>query len=377
MPRQFVAVLESNDAVVVRESAGRLTDAFAIVGSVDPVMREFVAELEEALAGAGFVRADNHTEAGLVVNVVDRHAPRPFRRRSKGTFVAALWSKDDLPDDGLRETYPMLVRALANISLCFVPGHGLLITTMERGHYLVPEGPGLARAVVERLRPLATARLVIDNEFRADLEPELWAGDEHTRELAAAGRRLDRLGLLPAPFPVEELVSPRDLRHIKRLYAIGGLSYGNLSVRRDTSRFWMSASGVDKAKLGEPGRDILLVSGYEEDDGRMVVSVPPDAEPRRVSVDAIEHWMIYRQNPRVGAILHVHAWMDGITSTEISFPCGSAELATSVAELVAAAPDPAHAVVGLRNHGITATGTSLTEILDRIEPRLLRRVPMD
>jgi hypothetical protein len=85
----------------------------------------------------------------------------------------------------------------------------------------------------------------------------------------------------------------------------------------------------------------------------------PAAEPRRVSVDAIEHWMIYRQNPGVGAILHVHAWMDGIAATEINFPCGSEELAESVAALVAAAPDPVHAVVGLRNHGITATGESL------------------
>ena len=43
---------------------------------------------------------------------------------------------------------------------------------------------------------------------------------------------------------------------------------------------------------------------------------------------------------------------------------------------MAAEPDPAHAVIGLRNHGITATGESLSEILDRIEPRLLRQVPM-
>ena len=31
-------------------------------------------------------------------------------------------------------------------------------------------------------------------------------------------------------------------------------------------------------------------------------------------------------------------------------------------------------MIGLRNHGITATGESLREILDRIEPRLLRQV---
>ena len=349
---------------------------FIVVGSVDADMVGLVGELVEALTGAGFVRAEGGTDPGLVLNVVDPSAPRPFRRHSKGTFVAALWSMREPPEDGLRETYPMLVRALANVSLCYVPGHGLLFTTMERGHYLVPEGGGLAAAVVERLAPLARARLVIENEFHTDLERALWTGDELTREIAAAGRRLDHLGLLPAPFPVEDLVSSRDLRHIKRLYAIGGLSYGNLSARKDESRFWMSASGVDKSKLSEPGRDILLVSGYDADAGRMILSVPPNVEPRRVSVDAIEHWMIYRQNPRVGAILHVHAWMEGIRATEINFPCGSAELAESVAALIAAAPDPARAVVGLRNHGITATGPSLAGILDEIEPRLLRQVPM-
>jgi ribulose-5-phosphate 4-epimerase/fuculose-1-phosphate aldolase len=138
----------------------------------------------------------------------------------------------------------------------------------------------------------------------------------------------------------------------------------------------MSASGVDKSQLEIPGRDILLVSGYDPEHARMILSVPPELEPRRVSVDAIEHWKIYQENPEVAAILHVHAWIEGVPATDINYPCGTAELATSVAKILAADPDPQHAVVGLRNHGITATGESLTEILDRIEPHLLRQVPM-
>jgi ribulose-5-phosphate 4-epimerase/fuculose-1-phosphate aldolase len=138
----------------------------------------------------------------------------------------------------------------------------------------------------------------------------------------------------------------------------------------------MSASGVDKSALETPGRDILLVSGYAPERNTMIMSVPPNVEPRRVSVDAIEHWMIYQAHPDVGAILHVHAWMQDIAATDINYPCGTAELATSVAELLAAEPDPAHAAIGLRNHGITVTGDSLTEILDRIEPKVLRQIPM-
>ena len=158
------------------------------------------------------------------------------------------------------------MRALANIVLCFVPDRGVWFTTMERGHYGVEATNGsssLAEGVVERLIPLAESKLVIENEFRTDLEEELWEGDEITETIREAGVRMGDLDLLPAPFPIEQLLDEQDLRHVKRLYGIGGLSYGNLSARKDDTRFWMSASGVDKTKLDIPGRDILLVSGYD------------------------------------------------------------------------------------------------------------------
>jgi Class II Aldolase and Adducin N-terminal domain len=353
---------------------------YLVVGDAAPgVFSELVAAFRASLERAGFEPAGEAEAPELVLNVVDRDRPRPYRRRSRGTFVAAIHALDARPPDPLREGYPMLVRALANVSLAFVPGQGVWFTTLERGSYLVPAAGGLAPladAVVARLAPLARSTLVIENEFRTDLEPELWDGDEITRSISEVGRRLDKLGLLPAPFPIEELVSERDLRHIKRLYGIGGLSYGNLSARKDETRFWMSASGVDKSQLEIPGRDILLVSGYDDVARRIVLSVPPGIEPRRVSVDAIEHWKIYGEHPDVGAILHVHAWLEGIPATEVNFPCGTEELAENVAQLLAEEPDPAHATIGLRNHGITATGASLEEILDRVAPHLLRQVPM-
>jgi hypothetical protein len=340
----------------------------------------FAKDLGDALEARGFQPHDGDPrDADLVLNLIDPARPKPFRRRSRGTFVAAIHEQPAVPDDVLKTNYPLLVHALANIVLCYVPTQGVWFTTMERGHYGVGADDGergLADGVIERLAPLALSKLVIDNEFRTDLEPELWDGDEVTEEISEAGKRMGDLDLLPAPFPIEELLSERELRHVKRLYGIGGLSYGNLSQRKDERRFWMSASGVDKTRLDVPGRDILLVSDYDAERNRMVLSVPPTVEPRRVSVDAIEHWMIYQAHPNVGAILHVHAWMQDIPATDINYPCGTAELATSVAELIDREPDPAHAVIGLRNHGITVTGESLTEILDRIEPRVLRQVPM-
>jgi hypothetical protein len=352
--------------------------SYALAGELDALDPEFLEALRAALRADGFQSSEEADEAALVVNLIDPESPKPFRRKSRGTFVASVACLEKSPADPLRDTYPLLVRSLANIVLSYIEGEGVWFTTMERGCYLV-EGADpdrLAAEVVARLAPLARSRLVIDNEVRLDLELALWRGDPCTDEIARCGRRLDELGLLPAPFPIEEILGERDLRHVKRLYGIGGLSYGNLSMRKDERRFWMSASGVDKSNLSEPGRDILLVSGYDERRRRIVLSVPPDVEPRRVSVDAIEHWMIYRQNPEVGAILHVHAWVDGVAATDVNYPCGTEELAMSVAALVAEAPDPGHAVVGLRNHGITATGETPNEILTRLEPRLLLQVPM-
>jgi len=351
--------------------------SYALAGTAtSPSLDAFAQELARALERSGFQlsASDDPSDADLVLNLVDAQAPRAFRRKAKGTYSATLYELAEEPENVLKSSYPLLVRSLANIVMLYVPGTAVWFTTMERGTYRVEPD---ADEVIARLAPLARSRLVIENDFRTDLEPELWGGDDVTEDVKAAGKRMGDLDLLPAPFPIEELLDERDLRHVMRLYGVGGLSYGNLSARLDADRFWMSASGVDKSQLEGIGRDILLVSGYDDVNGRMVISVPPGVEPRRVSVDAIEHWMIYQAHPDVGAILHVHAWVEGIPATQINYPCGTEELARSVAELIDREPDPAHAVIGLRNHGITATGDSLAEILDRIEPRVLRQVPMN
>ena len=151
--------------------------------------------------------------------------------------------------------------------------------TLEQGTYGV--GPGLdddelIADVFRRIEPLASSRLVIANDFVTDLPEALWDGDEATRQMLRAGRALDALDLLPAPFPLEEILPPRDLRQVELLYGIGGLSYGNVSARYtggdlpavpdpDGPVYWMSASGVDKADLRMIGEHILLVRGYDPD----------------------------------------------------------------------------------------------------------------
>jgi hypothetical protein len=316
----------------------------------------------------------------VVLHITSHESPKPFRRASASTFVVGVIEAPERPSDLLAAAYPYLVRSLANLGVYLLPSEPLpvpVFVTLEQGVYEVggEDTESYFGAVYGRVAPLALSRLVIANEFVPDLGADV---DELAiGRLAAAGRRLDQLGLLPAPFPLEGILGPRELRHVKMLFSVGGLSYGNLSVRSDDTSFWMSGSGVDKSDMTEVGRDMLLVTGFDADARSMTLSVPPAVQqPGRVSVDAIEHWMIYHRHPEVGAIVHAHAWMPDVVTTQINYPCGTVELASAVADLVAAAPEPGRAVIGQKNHGLTITGPDLDDIFERIEGRAEPRVPM-
>jgi ribulose-5-phosphate 4-epimerase/fuculose-1-phosphate aldolase len=353
-----------------------------------PTVAWLVDGLADVLAAAGYEPRDEPgPDVQVVLHTIDGRAPRPYRRKNAPTFVVAIVSVPEPAADVLKAGYPVLVQALANLAILISEDRAAAhFVTLEQGTYTVEhDGDDAAffAAVLERVEPLASSRLVIANEFRPDLEPELWSGDAETSQLARAGERLADLDLLPSVFPIEEILSERDLRHVKLLYGIGGLSYGNVSARRQPPtdsglgpEFWMSASGVDKSKLRQVGREVLLVRGYDAVRDAMILAVPPDVVPNRVSVDAIEHWMIYQEHPDVGAIVHIHAWIPGIPATEINYPCGTVELARAVAQIVRHAPDPTRAIVGQRNHGLTITGHDLDEIFERIEGRIVRTIPM-
>lgn len=325
---------------------------------------------------------DPPPQVRLVFNVLDPDHPQPYRRKAQATFVVSVYELNGRPKNILQTAYPLLVRSLSNLLVLVLHDKGRTEThfiTPEQGYYQLRaacESDQYFAEFYSRVEPIATSQLVIDNDFHPDLPEALWNGDEYTAQLHRAGKRLDALNLLPAPFPLEEVLTPRDLRHVQRLYSMGGLSYGNLSVRRDANTYWMSASGVNKADMHKVGEHMLLVKGFDEERSIMLLSVPPHVKARRVSVDAIEHYLIYREHPQVGAIVHVHAWMDGIPATQLNYPCGTLQLAQAVAELVRQAPDPARAVIGLKNHGLTITGPDLDEIFERIEGKIIPQVPM-
>ena len=348
------------------------------------VQRWFMDGVHQVLQKHGHLFV-NPTEKDirLVFNFVDPNVPRPFRRKAQATYVISVVETNEQPQNVLRAAYPTLIRTLSNLLVFIVNTDERLNTyfvTLEQGYYSVPYENGqddrYFEYIYQRMEPLASSNLIIDNEFEPDLPEELWEGDEITEQVRHAARKIDEMNLFPAPFPIQEILPPEDFRHVKRLYGIGGLSYGNLSARKDEQRFWMSASGVNKGNLRRIGEDMLLVKRFDADRKAMRLSVPPTVTPRRVSVDAIEHWMIYTEHPTVGAIVHIHAWMDGIPSTQINYPCGTVELARAVAEQVRQADNPDRAIIGLKNHGLTITGRDLDDIFERIDGRIIPQVPM-
>ncbi|WP_078553974.1 class II aldolase/adducin family protein [Bacillus alkalicellulosilyticus] len=342
--------------------------------------------MKETFINNGFeFCGDTRDDIKLVFNFVDTENCRPFRRKAQATFVVSILETEGKVDNIFKEAYPYLIRSLSN-HLMYINHHEGVTTytflTPEQGNYQIKYKAGddegvLFQRIYERLEPLALSQLVINNDFQFDLPEPLWQGDQVTSQLSQSGKKLDEMNLLPAPFPIDEYLTPRDMRHVHKLYGIGGLSYGNLSARREEDKFWMSASGIDKGNMKTIGQDILYIKGYNSDQNKIEVSVPPEVSPKRASVDAIEHWMIYKEHPDVGAIVHIHAWMDGIKATEINYPCGTVELAKTVADLVREEENPAQAVIGLKNHGLTITGTSLEDIFERIDGKITRQVPMN
>jgi ribulose-5-phosphate 4-epimerase/fuculose-1-phosphate aldolase len=351
-----------------------------------PFLDELVGGLAEDLTSRGHEVLAGAPEAiphdvRLVFNVTDARKPRAnYHRPTSSHFICTVVETSAPSEELHRDAYGVLVRTMSNLVAYTVHSPGRptsYLVTPELGFREVHHGPALVRRIADQVLAISDVRFVLENDLVEDLPRSLHDGNATTATLTRVGSRLETMGLLPAVLPLEEILSDRELRMLMKLFGIKQLSYGNLSARHDETTFWMTGRGVNKAELRKIGRDILLVTGFDEERRRIRISVPPGTDPgTRVSVDAVEHFKIYREFPEVSAILHLHAWLPGIQSTLQSYPCGTIELADEVLSLVRRAPDPADAVVGLRNHGITITGSDLESMLDRVEGRLVRQVPM-
>lgn len=344
----------------------------------DRIAKEIVAELE----AHGCVQdiATNHLN--FILAFTNFEHPQAVIRKAQNEFVVSLAVLHREVDDLRYLCYNTLILTLSNLLICVKPNDPdppeIYCITPEAGFYHFPYTP---LRVYENMLPVIGAQFVINNRISTDLPPA-YRQTKITEQLRHYGGVLDALGVLPTPFPLHDVLSEENIGHLYDLFRIKGLSYGNLSAREPVpeigpNTFWMTARGVDKAHLKGVGEDILLVTGYDAEAGEILVSVPPGSNPRmRVSVDAIEHTLIYRAFPDVGAIVHVHAWMQDVCCTRQNYPCGTIDLAEEVVDLLHTTDCPGRTVVGLKNHGLTITGPNLEDIFSRMEGKLLKEVPM-
>lgn len=354
-------------------------------------LRDQIAEgITQACLGHGHEISSERNDIQFVLNLTDVESPCAFRRRAQSIFVISVVAVERFKANLHSLCYTTLVRSLSNLILCAVGSSGfrfesakgateIYFTTPEAGFYHLPFD---SEAVYQRLIPIAGAHFATQNRFTTDLPARYWETSPIVEKLKGYGKELDNLGVLPAPFPIRELLSEGDMRHLHKIFGITGLSYGNLSARESipelgSTTFWMTGRGVNKAQISKVGKDVLLVKGFDETQGAALVSVPPHFDPKaRASVDAVEHALIYRTFPDVGAIVHVHAWMDGVRCTRQNYPCGTRELAEEVVTLLRQTDNPSRTAIGLKNHGLTITGHSLDDVFERIRGQLLTEVPM-
>ena len=201
-------------------------------------LRWFAAGLRAVMLDQGYTEVETPgPDVAVVLHFVDPDGrASPYRRKNAPTFVVALAELDAPPADMLRTGYPLLVRGLANLCVMVSPSGDRLdrpVRDARTGH-LRHRHRHRRRPVLlqERVLTGGAARVVAAGHrqrvHRPTCPTRCATATTSPGRSRGPGQRLAALDLLPAAFPIEEILSDRDLRHVKLLYGIGGLSYGNV-----------------------------------------------------------------------------------------------------------------------------------------------------
>ena len=137
---------------------------------------------------------------------------------------------------------------------------------------------------------------------------------------------------------------------------------GNMSQKIPSGGFVITTSGCNLGEV-EPCELAVVEScslEHQEVDYR---------GPEKPSSEAMLHWLIYRDYPSAGAVLHAHDEVGtsvgaaaGLPETPAEEPYGTVALARLAAETFARASD----IIVLKNHGYVAIGDDLAEATDRV-----------
>ena len=219
-------------------------------------LRWFAAGLRAAMLDQGYTEVDTPgPDVAVVLHFVD---PSCARSRTGARTRPRSWSRwpssTRRPTDMLRTGYPLLVRGLANLCVMVSPSGPRLDRTVRdpRAGHVRDRHRHRRRPVLLQERVLAgrAAGVVAAGDrqrvHRPTCPTRCATATTSPARSPGPAQRLAALDLLPAAFPIEEILSDRDLRHVKLLYGIGGLSYGNVSARRVDGRRRVAAAVLDE-----------------------------------------------------------------------------------------------------------------------------------
>ena len=303
-------------------------------------------------------------------------------RRSYQDFIGFFFIDKKVEAEGEKvvRAYEIGLQIMANLAgYIELEGDGpydytMTMITPERGYEVLNGSPEAGADLSDTLVRRSDVVYVDENVVHTDLSEDLIPGTDVTRAMQEMAVRLDSLDLVPSAVPLDGL-SDKQRRRFFKVLGLKQVSYGNMSARHDADRFWMTGRGVNKAKLEIIGRDIILVPNFNREEGKIHLTVPPDREDARVSIDSSIHAAIYDAFPDVGAMIHIHSFVDNVVYTDDHYPCGTRELCDSTIDALRLTEDPNRTILGLANHGILVTGADLEEAWGQIEARLGDLVP--
>lgn len=171
------------------------------------------------------------------------------------------------------------------------------------------------------------------------------------------------------PLPIEKIKEINEWRD--KLYSLGligayedGIGFGNISVRWETSnQFIITGSKTGNFKsLNE--QHYTLVTDFNLEENSLTCKGPIEA-----SSESLTHGTIYKANPEINAVIHVHSvdlWMgliDKIPTTSKTVEYGTPEMAKEIIRLFRESDvkDKDILVMGGHEGGILSFGENLNE----------------
>lgn len=303
----------------------------------DPVAARLLSDLLDAFGAQGHALVDGEetpdillvtappvgADGPLAERFTESRRPlllrtRDGRRGSPEHLVTLVTVPDELEELPHPEVVDVSRTAMARLGspkIVFLSGdaasgelRAATFATLEGGHPTDRER--IAERLRDRLVSAACAREVGGDYVVADdaLPREPWERTDVPEAIIEAGRRMDDLGLLPAPHSVSEYVSGRLARLYERFLGIKGFSEGMLfAFDPATGALMLTASGsweVDKRALRR--EDIVPVGAIR--DGEVVVLAPGGARPKGPSVEALEMRVLVDSAPSVRLRESGDAW---------------------------------------------------------------------